>query len=45
MEIRKTAIVGMGALGMMYAEHIREAEGRDAVCFAMDPDRYERHRH
>lgn len=55
MEIRKTAIVGAGALGIMYADHIkrfidsgaaRAAGGSayDSVSFVMDPARYERHK-
>lgn len=43
MEIKKTAIVGMGALGMMYGEHIQSALGRESVSFVMDTERYRRH--
>ena len=42
MKIEKTAIVGMGALGMMYAELIQKSQGRDHVYFVMDSERYNR---
>jgi 2-dehydropantoate 2-reductase len=38
--IKKTAIVGMGALGLMYGEHIRNRQGKESVCFVMDSERY-----
>lgn len=44
MEIKTVAIVGMGALGLLYGEAIAKACGRDAVCFVMDETRYERHK-
>ena len=56
MEIKKTAIVGAGALGIMYADRIWDyidgaaaAGGRgiddcDSVSFVMDHARYERHK-
>ena len=51
MEIRKTAIVGAGALGIMYAERIKRfidgtagAAGGDSVSFVMDHACYERHK-
>ena len=44
MEIKTVAIVGMGALGLLYGEAIAKACGRDAVCFVMDAARYERHK-
>ena len=37
--IQKTAIIGMGALGLLYADQIAEAKGKDAVCFVMDEER------
>ena len=43
-EIKKTAIIGMGALGLLYGEQIQEALGRDAVTFVMDEERFERHK-
>ncbi len=42
-EIQKTAIVGMGALGMMYGAHIQRAAGKSAVVFVMDSARFQRH--
>ncbi len=39
---RKVAIVGMGALGMLFGKKIQSALGRDNVAFAMDRKRYER---
>ncbi len=37
--IQKTAIIGMGALGLLYADIIASAKGKDAVSFIMDPER------
>ncbi len=42
--IKKTAIVGMGALGLLYGEQIQNALGKDAVTFVMDAERFERHK-
>lgn len=39
----QTAIVGMGALGMMYGERIGGKLGRDAVCFVADEGRVRRY--
>lgn len=44
MEIKTVAIVGMGALGLLYGEAIAKACGREAVRFVMDKKRYERHK-
>ena len=44
MEIKTTAIVGMGALGLLYGEVIAKACGREAVRFVMDAERYGRHK-
>ncbi len=44
MEIRTVAIVGMGALGLLYGEAICKACGRDAVRFVMDSERLARHK-
>lgn len=44
MEIRRVAIVGMGALGMLYGEHIQSAAGKSAVQYVMDSERYRRHK-
>ncbi|WP_405378615.1 ketopantoate reductase family protein [Phascolarctobacterium sp.] len=43
MEIKKIAIVGMGALGLMYGEMITKACGNDTVVYVMDAERYNRH--
>lgn len=43
MEIKKVAIVGMGALGLMYGEHIQKKAGTDSVCFLLDRARMERY--
>ncbi len=42
--IQKTAIVGMGALGLLYGEKIATARGPEAVSFVMNPQRLERYR-
>lgn len=42
-EIKKTAIIGMGALGLLYGNQIQEGLGREAVSFIVDRDRYERY--
>ena len=44
MKIEHTAIVGMGALGLLYGQHIQNAAGPGSVCFVMDEPRLERHR-
>lgn len=44
MEIQNVAIVGMGALGMMYGEHIQSKIGKSNVRFVMDAARYQKHR-
>ena len=41
--IKKTAIIGMGALGLLYGNQIKEGQGNDAVSFIVDADRYERY--
>lgn len=43
-EIKSTAVIGMGALGMLYADKIQSALGTDAVFFAADPQRMEKYR-
>ena len=43
-QIKTVAIVGMGALGLMYGEHIQKAAGPDRVCFLLDEGRMERYR-
>ena len=41
--IRKTAIVGMGALGLLFGQKIAEKMGSDNLYFIMDEARKERH--
>lgn len=42
MSIKKTAIIGMGALGLLYGQHIQNASGKGSVSFVMDHERYMR---
>ncbi len=42
--IKDIAIVGMGALGLLFGGHFATALGRQAVRFVMDEERYQRHR-
>ncbi|GLB28295.1 2-dehydropantoate 2-reductase [Lacrimispora amygdalina] len=42
-DIKKTAVIGMGALGMLYASQISSAFGPDSVCFLADQKRIERY--
>ncbi len=42
-DIRKTAVIGMGALGMLYASQISSAFGPDSVCFLADQKRIGRY--
>ena len=42
-EIKKTAVIGMGALGMLYASQISSAFGPDSVYFLADQKRIERY--
>lgn len=44
MNIQKTAVVGMGALGMLFGAHIQSTVGNENLFFAMDAERYARHR-
>lgn len=41
--INKTAIIGMGALGLLYGNQIQESLGKEAVSFIVDQDRYDRY--
>lgn len=41
--IEKTAIIGMGALGLLYGNHIKERRGDSAISFVVDSDRYEKY--
>lgn len=38
-EIKKTAIIGMGAMGILYGSHIQQAWGENSVEFVMDEER------
>lgn len=43
-QIKRTAIIGMGALGLLYGEHIASADGNNAVSFILDENRFERYK-
>lgn len=43
-EIKSAAIVGMGALGMLYAGLITDTAGSDAITFVAEPDRVEKYK-
>ena len=43
-KIEHVSIVGMGALGLLYGNHIADKLGTDAIDFVMDEARYERNR-
>ena len=43
MQIERVAIVGRGAVGLMYGSIMAEHLGTDAVIFAMDDERFYRH--
>ena len=43
MEIKTVAIVGMGALGMLYCEQLQKVLPAGAVRFVMDEERFKRH--
>ena len=42
--IQNTLIIGMGALGLLYADIIAKAKGPDAVAFVMDEYRLEKYK-
>lgn len=42
--IKKTAIIGMGALGLLYGNQIQEGLSSDAVSFIVDKDRFEKYK-
>ncbi|MBD5539940.1 MAG: ketopantoate reductase family protein [Lachnospiraceae bacterium] len=42
-KIRKTAIIGMGALGLLYGNHIVKHCGQDAVTYVMDRNRLKKY--
>lgn len=43
-EIKSTSIIGMGALGMLYADKILSAAGPQAVTFVAESDRMEKYK-
>ena len=43
-EIKNAAVIGMGALGMLYADLIIQNIGPEAVCFVADIDRVEKYK-
>lgn len=43
-EIRTTAVIGMGALGLLFGGKIADAAGKENVSFLMDAERLKRHR-
>ena len=44
MQIKTVAIVGMGALGMLYGEQLQKVLPAGAVRFVMDEERFKRHK-
>lgn len=44
MRIQTVGIVGMGALGLMYGDHIQSKIGKEHVSFIMDTARYEKYK-
>lgn len=42
--IKNTAIIGMGALGLLYANQIAMGYGKDSVSFVMDSDRVKKYK-
>lgn len=42
-QINRTAIIGMGALGLMYGEHIVSALGKKSLSFILDDERFDRY--
>lgn len=42
-KIEKVAIIGMGALGLMYGSHIAARKGRDSVEYVMDAERVKKY--
>lgn len=43
-EIKKTAIIGMGALGILYGSYIQQTCGEESVEFVMNEERVEKYR-
>lgn len=44
MRIKTVGIIGMGALGLMYGEHIQGVIGKENVSFVMDTERYQKYK-
>ncbi|MDD2958402.1 MAG: 2-dehydropantoate 2-reductase [Lachnospiraceae bacterium] len=42
--IKKTAIIGMGALGILYGTHMIDQDGIQNVCYVMDSKRSEKYK-
>ena len=42
--IERVAIVGMGALGLLYGTHIADHQGTEGLCYVMDEGRAEKYR-
>ncbi len=42
-KIENVAIIGMGALGLLYGNQIMDSMGESAVCFLLDEKRYEKY--
>lgn len=43
-KIESVAVIGMGALGILFGKEIMDGVGRDAVCYIMDKNRYEKYK-
>ncbi|MGN0413230.1 MAG: ketopantoate reductase family protein, partial [Lachnospiraceae bacterium] len=43
MQIKKAAIIGMGALGLLYGNHIADHIGPEAVDFLLGAERYDKY--
>ena len=43
-KISSVSIIGMGALGLLYGDHIARALGQEAVTYCMDPARAEKYK-
>ena len=43
-ELRTAAVIGTGALGMLFGRQLSEQLGKENVSFVLDADRYERYR-
>ncbi|QAT43555.1 ketopantoate reductase family protein [Aminipila luticellarii] len=43
-KIETTAIVGMGALGLLYGTYIMDKKGSQSVCYAMDTERVKKYK-